>query len=352
MSVQIAMLMAFAGAEGDTAAEMAGALGVSGIDRLHDAVNALDQLLESYNREAEPLPDGTEQKVILSIVNALWGQSGFGFEDDYLDVLAGRYGAGMHVVDFVGATEAARQEINGWVADQTNDRITDLIPAGALGPMTRLVITNAVYLDATWQVQFDPEATEDGEFTLLDGTTVTVPFMHGDPMVPYAAGDGWQAFELAYTGGDLSMLVVLPDVGRFAEVEAQLGAGMLADAAGSLQPTMLLLSLPKFETRTQVSLREALSGLGMPMAFDPVAADFSGITTEQAVFVSDVIHEAFIAVDEAGTEAAAATAVVMRATAMPTDQVQVDVDRPFLFALRDRATGSILFMGRITDPAG
>jgi len=222
ISVQIAMLMAYAGAEGDTAAEMTEALGVSAIaaDRLHDMVNALDQLLESYNREEEPLPEGTEQKVVLSIVNALWGQAGFGFEDDYLDLLAGSYGAGLHVVDFVGATEAARQEINAWVADQTNDRITDLIPAGALGPMTRLVITNAVYLDATWQIPFDPEATEDGEFTLLDGTTATVPFMHGDPMAPYAAGDGWQAFELAYTGGDLAMLVILPDERRFAEVDA------------------------------------------------------------------------------------------------------------------------------------
>jgi serpin B len=353
-SIHIALLMAFAGAEGETADEMAEVLGVSDIvaDRLHDAVNALDQLLESYNYEQEPLPDGTEQKVVLSIVNALWGQGGFGFEADYLDLLASRYGAGMHVVDFVGATEAARQEINAWVAGETNDRIPELIPAGALNAMTRLVITNAVYLDASWAVPFLAADTADGDFTLLDGTTVTVPIMHGEPTAPYTTGEGWQAFELAYLGEDLAMLVIMPDEGRFDQVEAQLASGLLDDAVAGLAPASLLLSFPKFETRSQVSLRGVLNELGMTDAFDPAVADFSGITTEEPLHVADVIHEAFIAVDEAGTEAAAATAVVMRATSIPVDQVIVDVDRPFLFALRDRSTGAILFMGRIVNPAG
>ncbi|NQV07419.1 serpin family protein [bacterium] len=353
-SIHIALLMAYAGADGLTAEQMDQVLAITGIpaDRLHDSVNALDQLLESFNRVGEPLPNGTEQKVVLSIVNALWGQGGFGFEQDYLDLLAGRYGAGMHVVDYVTAAEDARQEINAWVAEETNERIEDLIPAGALGPMTRLVITNAVYLDASWQIPFDKDSTADGDFTLLDGSTITVPMMHGDQTAPYAVGDGWQAVDLAYLGGDLSMLVIVPDTGRFAEVEAMLAAGLLDDAVAGLHPANLLLAFPKFETRTQTGLGTVLRSMGMPGAFDPATADFSGITTEDRLFISDVIHEAFIKVDEAGTEAAAATAIIMRATSVPVDEIALDVDRPFIYVLRDRATNSTLFMGRVTNPAG
>jgi serpin B len=290
-----------------------------------------------------------ERKVLVTIANALWGQDGHAFEADFLDALAENYGAGMRIVDFVGATEAARGVINEWVADETNDRITDLIPEGALGPMVRMVLTNAVYLDATWRVPFDPEATADGPFTLLDGPQVTVPIMHQEESLPYASGEGWQAVELPYVGGELAMTILVPDAGRYGEIEAD--AGALLDAVRGSEVRMVRLGLPSFEFRTQTGLGDVLRRLGMPGAFDPATADFSGMTAAERLFISDVIHEAFIAVDEAGTEAAAATAVVMRATGAPMDAVTLEIDRPFLFSLYDRETGAVLFMGRVLDPS-
>jgi len=349
-SIQLALTMALAGAAGDTAAEMQDALHLPFAgNRLHAAMNALDAAIEARNREEPPGPDDVERKVLVAIANALWGQDGFAFEEDFLDTLAQDYGAGMRIVDFVEATEAARRTINQWVADETNDRITDLIPEGVLGPMVRLVLTNAVYLDATWMIPFDPEATADGAFTLLDGTQITIPIMHQEELLPYASGEGWQAVELPYVGGELAMTLVVPDEGRYGEIEAE--AGGLFDAARGSEARMVRLGLPSFEFRTQAGLGDVLRSLGMATAFDPATADFSGMTAVERLFISDVIHEAFIAVDEAGTEAAAATAVVMRATAAPADAVTLQIDRPFLFSLHDRQTGTVLFMGRVLDPS-
>jgi serpin B len=213
------------------------------------------------------------------------------------------------------------------------------------------VLTNAVYLDASWAIPFDPKATAEGAFVRLDGSEVTVPFMHQEESLPFAIGDGWRAVELPYVGGELAMLIVVPDDGRFDEVEAAIGGRLLDDAAAALEPATVRLALPKFEYRTRETVSSVLRRLGMATAFDPQSADFSGMTTEERLFIGEVIHEAFIAVDEAGTEAAAATAVVMRATAAPVDAVELTVDRPFLYSLYDRATGAILFMGRVLDPA-
>ena len=350
-SIHIAMAMALAGAEGDTEAQIAAALGVDQIDpvRLHDALNALDSLLEARNR-VEPPQDGEERKVELSIVNSLWGQAGFAFQQTFLDTLAANYGAGLRVVDFKAAAEAARQQINAWVAEQTNDRITELLPQGAVDELTRLVLTNAVYLDATWAVPFDPDATSDDAFVLLEGTEVMVPTMHASLSALYAKGDGWQAVDLAYTGHELSMLVIVPDSGRFEEIERRLGSGLVEEVRSALASSEVRLSLPKFEIRTQADLNSALAALGIVDAFDPNAADFIGISSEEQLYISGVLHEAFIAVDEAGTEAAAATAVVIGTTSAPIEVVQMDVDRPFLFVLQDRETGSVLFLGRVLDP--
>ena len=316
--------MTYAGAKGQTAAEMAEVLrfDLQG-EALHAAFNALDQELASRNRAEPTLDDGVERKVQLSIANSLWGQQGFTFAPEFLDTLAANYGAGMRVVDFVAATEAARQAINDWVAEETNDRITDLIPEGALSEMTRLVLTNAVYLDATWSSIFEKDATFDAPFSLLDGSEVIVPTMHQESSFPYAAGDGWQAVELPYVGEELAMVFLVPDAGRFAEVEGLLGAGLLDEVVAGLEGAEVRLALPKFEFRFKASVADLLKAMGMPTAFDPNAADFSGMTTEDALFISDVIHEAFIKVDEEGTEAAAATAVIMDLTSAP-----VEVDRP------------------------
>jgi serpin B len=351
-SIRLALAMAYAGAAGDTAEQMAEALNFDlPPERLHAAMNALDQALESRNREEPPGPDGIERTVFVEIANSLWGQDGVAFLDAFLDTLAEDYGAGMHLVDFVTATEEARVAINAWVAEQTNDLITDLIPQGALSALTRLVLVNAVYLDATWMTTFDPELTEEGAFTTLAGGKVTVDMMHGVEWgLPYGSGDGWKVVELPYVGGELAMLIVVPDEGRFAEVEALLADGLIDAAREALGAATVNLWMPKFEFRTQALLRPLLVELGMTDAFDEALADFSGMTTDERLLISDVIHEAYIAVDEEGTEAAAATAVVMRATAAPSDVVDLRIDRPFLFALQDRATGAVLFMGRVADP--
>jgi serpin B len=318
---------------------------------MHAALNALDALLASRNREEDPLPDGTERRVVLTIANALWGQEGTLFLPEFLDTLAVHYGAGMRAVDFAGATEQARAAINDWVSDRTAGRIPELIGPGVLSGLTRLVITNAVYLDATWDSIFDPAETLEGPFTTLDGGRVTAEVMHQTHSFPYSSGDGWQAVELPYVGREIAMLVLVPDAGRFAEVEAGL-AGALPDAAAGLEDAEVVLGLPKWEFRTQASLVRLLESLGMTDAFDQTRASFSGMTGEPDLYVSDVVHEAFVRVDEAGTEAAAATAVIMDLrAALPGDTVELEIDRPFLFALRDRSTGEILFLGRVTEPA-
>lgn len=352
-SIRLALAMTYAGAKGQTAAEMAEVLrfDLQG-EALHAAFNALDQELASRNLAPYTLQDGVERKVQLSIANSLWGQQGFTFTPEFLDTLAANYGAGMRVVDFVAATEAARAAINDWVADETNDRITDLIPEGVLSEMTRLVLTNAVYLDATWSSIFEKDATFDAPFSLLDGSQVTVPTMHQQSSFPYAVGDGWQAVELPYVGEHLAMVFLVPDAGRFAEVEGLLGAGLLDEVVAGLAGVEVRLALPKFEFRFKASVATLLKAMGMPTAFEPDAADFSGMTTEDRLFISDVIHEAFIKVDEEGTEAAAATAVIMDLTSAPVEVIDLTIDRPFLFSLYDRETGEVLFLGRVLNPAG
>lgn len=345
-SIFIALAMTYAGAEGATAEEMARTLHIDLDDEtFHEAMNTLDLALESRSFRKD------DEGVLLSIANSLWAQQDTTFEQPFLDTLAADYGAGVRLVDFKTAAEKARVRINEWVADETNDKITDLIPKGALDELVRLVLVNAVYLDATWAQQFDPNDTTDRAFHRLGGDTVTVPMMHQVGSFPYGAGDGWQAVQMPYLGGDLAMLVIVPEDGRFDEIEATLGEGLLEHAITSpVAGTRVSLTMPKFETRTQAGLTPVLGALGMSTAFDRNLADFSRMTTEEQLFIGDVIHEAYIAVDEEGTEAAAATAVIIRATSAPLIDVELTLDRPFIFAIRDSQTGAVLFLGRIMDP--
>jgi len=349
LSIRLALAMAYAGAEGDTAAQMAEVLGydLPG-DRLHAAFNALDLAIEDRTATL-PGPGDTERHIEIAIANALWGQAGFPVEQGFLDALALNYGTGLRVLDFAAAAEQARQTINAWVAGETNERIPELLAPGVITRETLLVLTNTVYLLADWAFPFDSAATADGDFTRLGGSAVTVPFMHQSLNAGYAVGDGWQAVDLAYAGDEVAMLLVVPDEGRYVEAEAE-AATLFQEARSSLVPGDVRLSLPRFEFRTQASLPEALRSLGMVDAFDGGRADFSGISSEGGLYISDVIHEVFVSVNEAGTEAAAATAVVMLrgATVAP---VELSVDRPFLFWLYDRPTGSVLFMGRVLDPS-
>jgi serpin B len=351
-SITTALAMTYAGAAGLTADEMAATLHftLQG-EGLHQAFNSLDVALESRNFE-ESGPEGKKQGVVLRTANSLWAQQDLTFEQPFLDTLAANYGAGVRLVDYKTATETARQAINQWVAGETNDKIPELIAQGVLNAMTRLTLVNAVYMDATWASRFTPEATADGVFTTLEGSQVTIPMMSQTETFLYAAGDDWQAVELPYLGNQLAMFLIVPEAGRFAEVESRLGTGLLGEAYDSLSPGYEVgLTMPKFEFRTQVALSDALRTLGMTTPFDPGTADFSGMTLEEALFVSDVIHEAYIKVDEEGTEAAAATAVIMEATAAPVGEfVSLTVDRPFLFVIGDLETKTILFLGRVTDP--
>ncbi|MGC9467974.1 MAG: serpin family protein [Anaerolineae bacterium] len=348
-SITAALAMTYAGARGETEAEMAETLHFNlPQDRLHPAFNALDQALSQRGEGAEG-KDGEGFR--LHIVNALWGQKDYEFQQAFLDVLARNYGAGLRLVNFIEDAEAARQTINEWVSDQTEGRIEDLIPQGALDALTRLVLTNAIYFNAAWAEPFEERQTEQAPFYLLDGTTVEVPMMHQTTPFDYAAGEGYQAVALPYDGHELSMVILLPDTGEFTEFEQSLDSETLTAILEDFERQRLILSMPRFEMRSKFSLTDALTALGMPTAFTE-EADFSGMTGNRELMITDVFHQAFVSVDEEGTEAAAATAVVVGLTsAMPGEPVEMTIDRPFIFLIRDNQTGAVLFVGRIFNPA-
>jgi serpin B len=339
--------MTRAGAEGQTAAEMDEVLHAP--DDLHEAMNALDTALAERAGPRTNRSDG-EGEVALSVANSLWPQVGFDFEEPFLDLLAAQYGAGLHPVDYDADTEGARREING---DRTNELIPELLVEGILSKDTVLVLVNALYLKAPWAAPFSEGATENAPFTLLDGSTVDAPLMTVSDDFRYGTGDGWQAVKLPYAGEELAMTVIVPDEGAFADVEAGFDEARLAEVLDSLEPRQVNLDLPRFDLDVSFSLAETLAALGMPTAFDENRADFSAMTTEAPLFISAVEHQATITVDEEGTEASAATAVVMDEVSAPAPSdlpVDLTVDRPFLFTVTDIETGAVLFLGRVLDP--
>ena len=346
-SISLALAMTYAGASGETAQQMEDTLHfVLSPDALHPAFNSLDIELGQRGEGAEGA-DGEGFR--LNIVNAIWGQKDYQFLTTFLDVLAENYGAGLRLLDFINTPEESRITINNWVSDQTEGRIEDLIPQGVIDALTRLVLTNAIYFNAAWQYPFDEDITEDGTFYLLNGGEVIVPMMSQTESLSYAEGDGYQAVELLYDGGELSMIILLPQAGQFEAFEGSLDAQQVDGIIAGLEAGEVALTMPKFEFESDFGLKETLAAMGMPVAFSE-DADFSGMTGNRDLFIADVIHKAFVSVDEAGTEAAAATAVVMTLTAAPEIPVEVTVERPFIFLIRDIETGTILFVGRIVDP--
>lgn len=347
-SISLALVMTYAGARGETESQMADTLHFTLPQaRLHPAFNALDLALASRGEGAKS-KDGEGFK--LAIANSIWGQEGFKFLDAFLDTLAENYGAGLRLLDFAKAPEDARSTINDWVSEQTEGRIQDLLPPDSITDLTRLVLTNAIYFNAAWRMPFEESMTADGVFHLLDGGQVTVPMMRQAEFLGYAQGNGYQAVELPYDGDELSMVILLPDAGRFADFEAALDADRVAAIVGDLGSANLALTMPKFEYDARLDLAGTLSNMGMPEAFG-MSADFSGMDGKQDLFISGVFHKAFVSVDEAGTEAAAATGVVMTLKAAPGQPVEVTVDRPFIFLIRDIQTGAVLFVGRVLNPA-
>ncbi len=347
-SISLALAMTHAGARGGTAEEMARVLHF-GLpeEELHRAFNALDQALASRGQQTTK----EDERFRLHVANALWGQKDYSFQPAFLDLLAQHYGAGLRLVDYRNDPEKAREAINKWVEEQTEEKIKDLLPPGSIDALTRLVLSNAIYFNATWLNPFDEKATQDGAFHLPDGSTVTVPMMQQDELLGYAEGNGYQLVELPYVGDEVSMVILLPAEGQFEAFAQGLDGQELASMVQAIRPMQVSLTLPRFKFETKLELRDALMGLGMEQAFDPEQADFSGMTGQRDLFIDDVYHKAYVAVDENGTEAAAATAVVMRLTSAPAETREVRVDRPFLFLIRDIQSGAVLFLGHVVNPA-
>jgi serpin B len=345
-SITAALAMTAAGANGNTKQQILDALQVTlqGV-AFDQAINAIDQSIMSH-------ADATAG-LTLKVVNSAWLQSGWNFKVSYLDHLAKYYGAGVNLLDFSSNPDECRTVINTWVAGQTNDKILNLLPEGSIVSNTALVLTNAIYFLADWLYAFNPDCTMDKDFRLMDNSTVKVPGMsynNSDSAVVmrYSRMSGVSALDFPYKGDRLAMTVLLPDSGAFTSAENSLSASMLSQLFSAFRPETLQVSLPKFTfTFGTVSLTDAFKALGMTDAFQPELADFSGIDGTRDLCVDDIYHKAFINVDEKGTEAAAATAVVLiYKSARPV----FIVNRPFIFVIRDKETGTVLFIGRVLNP--
>jgi serpin B len=341
-SIAVCCAMAYAGARGATERQMAQALCFPRPQAgFHEAIQALG---DSLGKRGVGLGADAFQ---LRIVNGAWGAAHWPYRQSYCRLLSTYYGAGLTQLDFAREPEASLEVINRWVAEQTEGRVQNLLPAGCIDAQTYLVLANTVYFKASWLHQFQTRLTVDGEFLLLDGTTVRAPMMHGEQTFGYLEGDGYRAVELPYVGHEVSMIAVLPDSGRFEAFEGGLDGEQLAAIAAALTPTWITLWLPRFSYESAFDLVETLQALGMTDAFDP-GADFTGMdgVDDGQPWIDEVVHKSFIAVDEYGTEAAGGTA--MELTCGIHDSFPAR--RPFIFAIRDRATGTILFLGRVLDP--
>lgn len=360
-SIESALAMTCAGASGETAKQMAATLHIDTAgDKAHDAFKTwIDRLnhppeIQEYRAGASGKFEQAKVPAYqLVVANALWGQKGYPFKAEFTGLVAKNYGGAMNEVDFA-QEPVARAAINGWIEKQTRDRIKDMIPQGVLVPATRLVLTNAIYFKSDWAEQFQQASTSDESFTTSAGKAESVPMMHQQKHFAYTETDSLQALELPYKGYALAMVILLPKkVDGLAQLEKELTAEKVDRILDQMNGEMVSVSLPRWKFTTGLlNLNDALKSMGMKNAFDPAKADFSGMVTHEPLFISDVMHKAFVAVDEEGTEAAAATAVVMRAgAAMAPEKPKVfKADHPFVFLIRHNPSGGILFMGRLANP--
>ncbi|MFC1628702.1 serpin family protein [Gemmatimonadota bacterium] len=338
-SISTALAMTWAGARGRTEVEMAEVLHFPDEQfTLHHSLSGLQNHFDAIQRRSD---------IRLHLANSLWYQDDHSFLESFFNLMESHYGAVLFPVDFVRQTETARRAINAWVAEETEEKIRELITPGALDPATSLVLCNAIYFKGDWASRFDPGQTMESTFHVSADRVVTVPMMTGEAEFRSRAFEGFSALELPYEGNDLSMVILLPDhdAGLSGLEEMLTGervTGWMHDLE-SVEPSQIAVQIPRFSTTSRFELAEILMAMGMPAAF--LNADFSGMTGNREFFISQVVHQAFIDVNEEGTEAAAATAVVMK-----RGGAMFLVNRPFLFLIRDRHTGSILFIGRIVDP--
>lgn len=343
-SVQAALAITAAGARGQTAEEMNRVLGLG---EREAGGTALGKLLRQLNA------DGKKGGYELAVANALWAAQGYPFRPEYLATVENDYQGHLSTLNFAADPEAARKVINDWVSAQTRDRIRDLLPGGSIGPSTRLVLTNAIYFKGKWDLPFDGKQTRDGDFEGVDGRKVKTAFMHQQKNFNYAENDSVQVLELPYGQNDLAMRIYLPKRGDGPGIlEKGLPSADLNALAKQPEPQPVQVSLPRFKLESSFELSDVLKAMGMPAACDPGRADFSGMTTGEHLFISAVVHKAFVNVDEEGTEAAAATGIVMRPTAVyrPVQPKVFNADHPFLFSIVHQKTGALLFMGRLATP--
>jgi serpin B len=349
-SISAVLAMTYAGARGTTEKEMKETLAFRlPQDDLHPAFNALDLELASRSEPFETYK-GEQDGPELILANALWGQAGHPFLPEFLDLLALNYGAGMQLIDFQKSPEAARRAINAWVSDQTRRRIKDLVPPGSLNTTTRLVLANAIYFNADWASPFERHSTRRDSFNLLDGNKVVVPMMNQGEIFLYADGDGFQLIELPYVKREMVMDILLPDPGKFHDVEDALNGSYVSTILHTLDYQSMILTMPKFQFESDFSLSDTLNEMGMPSAFSSTA-DFSGMDGARDLEISKVLHKAFISVDEKGTEAAAASTVFAQVISGLGPAIEVRIDRPFIFWIRDLPSGTILFIGRVMNPS-
>jgi serpin B len=345
-SIAVALAMTANGAAGQTQQQMLDVLHIDSLATYNAGMAALTQEIDGLAGPV-PMPDGSHQDLALAAANQLFGDRAMTWERAFLTVLAKQYGAGMRAVDFENAPEAARQLVNRWTAEQTHDRIPEILPTGVVEPSTRLVLVNALYFKAPWQLPFEKGSTSRGAFHRADGSTVTTDLMRGAPEGPqvYLRGLSYAGGRLPYAGGNMAMTLALPDPGREQQALTELLGGGLTTHG----ETGLAVTMPRWKFRTPTDLTPPLTRLGMTDAFGP-DADFSPMTSREPLHISFALHQAFVAVDEKGTEAAAATAVGMADSALLKSHTLV-LDRPFLFVIHDTAHGTPLFVGRVTDPS-
>jgi serpin B len=343
-SISTALAMTYAGAEGATEKEMASVLRFTLAEtEVHPAFASLMATLNA------PKKDTYE----LRIANRLWGQAGYGFLPNFLTTTRKQYNAELAQVDFVKEAEKSRLEINAWVEEQTNNKIKDLMPPNSATDLTRLVLTNAIYFKGKWRHEFDKKVTKNAPFTVSAREKVDVPLMFESERFKYSETADLQLLEMGYKGDDLSMLVLLPKkVDGLPRLEKDLTAANLDKWSSAMRVQEVQTYLPRFKLTEQFQLNSTLAEMGMPSAFDPGKADFSGMNGKRDLFISAAVHKAFVEVNEEGTEAAAATGIAVGVTSAPAEPKVFRADHPFVFMIRENRTGSILFMGRVVNPKG
>lgn len=340
-SISTALAMTYAGAKGNTGKEMATVLHFdTDQKRFHTSFAELQNSINGIQEKGD---------ILLSTANSLWLQKNYKFLQPFLDLTKEKYGAGFFSVNFA-KSEAARKKINLWVEEKTEKKIKNLIQKGIISRLTKLILTNAVYFKGNWKTRFDTSRTRDAQFFIDGENTATVPFMYKSEKCKYYGDSTIQVLELPYKGDAISMVILLPRSKQgLSDLEQSLSEDMITGHSNNLNKQKVNILLPRFTMTSSFGLKKTLMAMGMKLPFTG-KADFSGMTKKKELFIEEIIHKAFVDVNEEGTEAAAATAVVTRKLSMPMPPEEFKADHPFIFLIRENGSGIILFVGRLVNP--